>query len=179
MAPVSYLQAFLSAEPRPLHLLLDCHSSRADLDLVARSVSHSACWRCLNAMHCSMMLMRLCVAADYSIILELGKQQLAERIHRDGWQPSGHESMCAARQLAAAMCHLHDRGVLHRDINPSNVLFGEPSSFWSLEIIHLRAFDHGHCNSLVSGLISPRTSVICRGGWHSQAGGLQHCPVCR
>ena len=74
----------------------------------------------------------VCGAADYSIILELGKQQLAERIHRDGWQPSGHEAMCAARQLAAAMCHLHDKGVLHRDINPSNVLFGKLSSVSSL-----------------------------------------------
>lgn len=74
--------------------------------------------------------------ADYSIILELGKQQLAHRIHSEAWQPTGHEAVCLARQLALAMCHLHDKGILHRDLNPSNVLFGEhqPMKQWCCHV---------------------------------------------
>ena len=58
-------------------------------------------------------------------MLELAPKELAREIHHLGWRPSPLQLIDLAAQLADAMCHVHALGIVHRDINPSNILLGK------------------------------------------------------
>lgn len=63
--------------------------------------------------------------ADYLMLLELGARELATELHEHGWRPSLQEVLLLAEQLASALAHVHFKSILHRDINPSNILLGK------------------------------------------------------
>lgn len=62
---------------------------------------------------------------DYLMLLELGARELATELHEHGWRPSLQEVLLLAEQLASALAHVHFKSILHRDINPSNILLGK------------------------------------------------------
>jgi hypothetical protein len=67
---------------------------------------------------------------------------LGARVEREGtlyWE----EALRVTREIAAALCHAHERGVVHRDLKPENVLFGEDG--------RVRLVDFGLAVSLAEG----------------------------
>ena len=62
------------------------------------------------------------------LVLELCERSLAERVRSEG-PLSPDEAVEVLTILADAIAHVHDRGIVHRDIKPDNVLetqFGQP-----------------------------------------------------
>ena len=53
-------------------------------------------------------------------------ESLAERLHRDGAQ-SFSEVRRILRETADALAHAHERGVIHRDVKPDNILLDRDS----------------------------------------------------
>ncbi|KAL3534734.1 hypothetical protein ACH5RR_003195, partial [Cinchona calisaya] len=51
---------------------------------------------------------------------ELGN--LAEKLHLDEWVPTLDQVICIASDLAKALKYLHNLGIVHRDVKPSNIL---------------------------------------------------------
>lgn len=56
----------------------------------------------------------------YFVMELLEGESLADRVDRGALPPA--EVVTIARQLATALCAAHDRGVIHADVTPSNVL---------------------------------------------------------
>ncbi|KAK9796343.1 hypothetical protein WJX73_010652 [Symbiochloris irregularis] len=59
---------------------------------------------------------------EYLLVMELGAKELASMIHHEGWRSNPKQLIHLASQLAEVLAYLHAKGVLHRDINPSNIL---------------------------------------------------------
>src|SRR4249919_463061 len=57
-----------------------------------------------------------------AVVLEfVDGETLADRLLRDGPMPPA-EAVRIATELAEALAHTHERGVVHRDVKPANVL---------------------------------------------------------
>ncbi|KAK8959993.1 Protein kinase and PP2C-like domain-containing protein [Platanthera guangdongensis] len=60
---------------------------------------------------------------DYLFFFEFYEMgSLAHKLHMEEWNPSVHESLVIAYDLAKALCYIHELGVVHRDVKPENVL---------------------------------------------------------
>lgn len=74
----------------------------------------------------------------YFVMELLEGESLADRVDRGALPPA--EVVTIARQLATALCAAHDRGVIHADVTPSNVLVvSEPTS----SELHVKLVDFG------------------------------------
>lgn len=51
---------------------------------------------------------------DYSLVLPWYPKVANEQLHEHGWRPSWHAILTIAAQLATAVHHIHDQGVVHR-----------------------------------------------------------------
>jgi serine/threonine protein kinase len=74
----------------------------------------------------------------YFVMELLEGESLADRVDRGALPPA--EVVTIARQLATALCAAHDRGVIHADVTPSNVLI--VSAPGSTEM-HVKLVDFG------------------------------------
>ena len=74
----------------------------------------------------------------YFVMELLEGESLADRVDRGALPPG--EVVTIARQLATALCAAHDRGVIHADVTPSNVLV--VSAPGSAEL-HVKLVDFG------------------------------------
>ncbi|MFN0253733.1 MAG: serine/threonine-protein kinase [Kofleriaceae bacterium] len=74
----------------------------------------------------------------YFVMELLEGESLADRVDRGALPPA--EVVTIARQLATALCAAHDRGVIHADVTPSNVLV--VSAPGSTEL-HVKLVDFG------------------------------------
>jgi len=63
-----------------------------------------------------------------------------------------------ARAIADALCELHARGVIHRDIKPDNILVDE-----STEPLRIRILDLGFAHSMGNGVV-PKTAGLTKSG---------------
>ena len=61
---------------------------------------------------------------NYSMILSLENSSYYDALYDEGYRPDWREVMKLGRQLSSAMAHVHDRGILHRDIKTRNILRG-------------------------------------------------------
>jgi serine/threonine protein kinase len=74
----------------------------------------------------------------YFVMELLEGESLADRVDRGALPPA--EVVTIARQLATALCAAHDRGVIHADVTPSNVLVvSAPAS----AELHVKLVDFG------------------------------------
>lgn len=74
----------------------------------------------------------------YFVMELLEGESLADRVDRGALPPA--EVVTIARQLATALCAAHDRGVIHADVTPSNVLIvSAPAS----TEMHVKLVDFG------------------------------------
>ena len=74
----------------------------------------------------------------YFVMELLEGESLADRVDRGALPPA--EVVTIARQLATALCAAHDRGVIHADVTPSNVLVvSAPAS----SDLHVKLVDFG------------------------------------
>lgn len=74
----------------------------------------------------------------YFVMELLEGESLADRVDRGALPPP--EVVTIARQLATALCAAHDRGVIHADVTPSNVLVvSAPGS----QELHVKLVDFG------------------------------------
>lgn len=78
----------------------------------------------------------------YFVMELLEGESLADRVDRGALPPA--EVVTIARQLATALCAAHDRGVIHADVTPSNVLVvGGAGATASPADIHVKLVDFG------------------------------------
>jgi serine/threonine protein kinase len=74
----------------------------------------------------------------YFVMELLEGESLADRVDRGALPPA--EVVTIARQLATALCAAHDRGVIHADVTPSNVLVVSAPASTEL---HVKLVDFG------------------------------------
>ena len=108
-----------TAEGRPAALKRLRISSRDDLERFRKEVAFLA-----ELAHPRIVgiLGARALPPDYVVALALHDGTLADALHRRGWRPSPLETVRIARQVAEAVAHCHEHGVVHRDIKPGNVL---------------------------------------------------------
>lgn len=78
--------------------------------------------------HASVVTMIETVLTDaphWAIVMELATTTLTEHV-RDGAIIDATEVKCLSRQLFAALAHLQQHAVLHRDVKPDNLLIDSP-----------------------------------------------------
>jgi len=80
----------------------------------------------------------------YFVMELLEGESLADRLHRGALAPP--EVVTIARQLAAALAAAHDRGVIHADVTPSNVLVLGTAE------LHVKLVDFGLAELVGEGL---------------------------
>ena len=73
-------------------------------------------------------------SVQYIVFQYLGGGTLAEYLQRTGQQSLG-DILRLGRQLGRGLCHLHKRGLIHRDVSPDNVWLDERG------VAHLGDFD--------------------------------------
>jgi serine/threonine protein kinase len=81
----------------------------------------------------------------YFVMELLEGESLGERVHRVGPLPPA-EAVTIARQLGEALAAAHDRGVIHADVTPSNVLV------LAGEHVHVKLVDFGLATLAGEGL---------------------------
>jgi len=64
----------------------------------------------------------------YYVMPYVEGESLAQRLEREGQLPID-EAIAITRQVAAALQHAHDRGIVHRDIKPGNILLANGHAF--------------------------------------------------
>lgn len=75
---------------------------------------------------------------------------LARRL-RDGGPLAPEEAVALVATLARAMAHAHERGVLHRDLKPDNVLFDDRGAPCIVDFGLARDTDEGACRLTLTG----------------------------
>jgi hypothetical protein len=75
---------------------------------------------------------------------------LARRL-RDGGPLAAEEAVPLVATLARAMAHAHERGVLHRDLKPDNVLFDDQGAPCVVDFGLARETDEGACRLTLTG----------------------------
>jgi len=81
----------------------------------------------------------------YFVMELLEGESLADRVARGALPPP--EVVMIARQLASALAAAHDRGVIHADVTPSNVLI-----VGGVELLHVKLVDFGLAELAGEGL---------------------------
>ncbi|CAK0781962.1 hypothetical protein CVIRNUC_005517 [Coccomyxa viridis] len=68
-------------------------------------------------------LLAACVLPpDYMLVMELEGDNLAYKLHQEGWRPSWPQVARIALGLASALAAIHAAGILHRDVKTGNLL---------------------------------------------------------
>mmetsp|Transcript_45242 Transcript_45242/g.109490 ORF Transcript_45242/g.109490 Transcript_45242/m.109490 type:complete len:681 (-) Transcript_45242:60-2102(-) len=70
------------------------------------------------------------------IVTELCRgEELYERIGSGDWNPTEPESAKLLRNILSAICHMHEHGVVHRDLKASNFMFVSKNTNTNVKII--------------------------------------------
>ena len=88
-----------------------------------------------------------------AIVFELVEgESLAARLARDGALPD-REAAAVAAQVADALYHAHQRGVIHRDVKPGNILLTTDGRARLVDFGIARSLQEGNANLTATGTI--------------------------
>ena len=90
----------------------------------------------------------------YIVMPYLSGGSLADRVQRER-NVSPHATASAAAQVAVALDHAHDRGVVHRDIKPDNILFDEGGNAFITDFGIATARFHGRLTATGRAMGTP------------------------
>ncbi len=110
----TYLERSVAIKKPIIRTSFDLERFRDELRIMA-SLDHPSIVSVLGA--CAL-------PPNYFMILSLENSSYYDALYEEGYRPDWREVMQLGRQLSSAMAHVHDRGILHRDIKTRNVLRG-------------------------------------------------------